>query len=159
MASHSQQMQTIFARYQKEVSDNPVDLKEVGRWAIDNGLWQPRPIDIQSKFASEMATALREEYRTDKKGRRYRSKLPARKKASGGETLFQWADIDTAERPHVELALQQRRKQIVGDCHQLRVDTDHWNDANPSSEQIEMIYDFTDDVEEMFIAEGIEDAA
>ena len=159
MASYSQQMQEIFARYQAEVSSDPVDLKEVGRWAMSKGLWAPRPVDIQSKFANEMATALREEYRTDKKGRRYRSKLPARKKAKGGETLFEWADIDTAPRTHVEKSLQQRRQQIVGDCHQLRLDTDHWNDTHPDQEQIEMIYDFTDDVEEMLIAEGIEEAA
>lgn len=70
MSSYSQQMQDIFKRYQEEVSPDPVDLRFVGAWAISMGLWAPRPIDIQTRFAAEMADALREEYRTDKKGRR-----------------------------------------------------------------------------------------
>jgi len=50
-------MQEIFKQYQSEVSSEPVDLREVGAWAIKNRLWAPRPVDIQSRFASEMAEA------------------------------------------------------------------------------------------------------
>lgn len=55
MASYSQQMQDLFKRYQEEVSPDPVDLKIVGAWALANRLWAPRPVDIQSRFASDMA--------------------------------------------------------------------------------------------------------
>jgi len=75
MASYAQQMQEIFKRYQAEVSPDPVDLKIVGAWATANNLWAPRPVDVLSRFATDMADALREEYRTDKSGRRYRAKL------------------------------------------------------------------------------------
>jgi hypothetical protein len=71
MSSYYQQkMQDLFKQYQEEVSRDPVDLKEVGAWAMEKGLWAPRPVDMQSRFAAEMAEALGEEYRTDKAGRR-----------------------------------------------------------------------------------------
>jgi hypothetical protein len=52
-----------------------------------------------------------------------------------------------------------RRRRLVNDCHQLRLDADHYNGTHPNEEQLEMILDFTEDVKEMMIAEGIEAAA
>lgn len=148
-------MRAIFEKYQTEVSADPADLKEVGAWAVKKGLWAPTPIDITTRFAADMASALREEYRTDSKGRRYRAKLAV----TVGRQGSLWGDIDTAPRKHVEKSVGQRRKQIVGDCHQLRLDVDHWNDANEKEEQLTLVLDFSDDVEEMLIAEGISDDA
>lgn len=152
MATYHQQMQSIFAQYEAEVSAAPADLREVGAWAIKKGLWQPRPADIQSRFANEMADALREEYRTDGAGRRYRAKLAVRNRQGS-----LWGDIDTSPRSHVEKAVGQRRKQIVGDCWQLSMDADHYSDNHPHEEPIQLILDFTDDVEEMMIVAGIGD--
>jgi hypothetical protein len=76
MASYyHQKMQDIFKRYQEAVSSDPVNPKEVGAWAMAKRLWAPRPVDMQSQFAADLAEALGEEFRTDKAGRRYRSKL------------------------------------------------------------------------------------
>jgi hypothetical protein len=150
MATYHQQMQAIFAQYEQEVSADPADLKTVGAWAIKRGLWTPRPSDVQARFAQEMAEALREEYRTDSAGRRYRAKLAVRNRQGS-----LWGDIDIAPREHVEKAVGQRRKQIVGDCWQLRMDADHYSDAHPDEEPIQLILDFTDDVEEMMFAAGI----
>ena len=60
-------------------------------------------------------------------------------------------------RAHVEKAVGQRRKQIVGDCWQLQMDRDHYNSEHPAEEPIQLILDFTDDVEEMMFAAGISD--
>jgi hypothetical protein len=158
MASYHQQMQTIFAQYQKEVGPAPADLKVVGAWAMSKGLWAPRPVDIQSRFAQEMAEALREEYRVDKAGRKYRSKLAVRTSKDGLQGSL-WGDIDTAPRTHVEKNVQQRRRQIVGDCFQLQVDVDHYNGAHPKEEQLSLVLDMTEDVREMKVAAGIDDAA
>jgi hypothetical protein len=159
MATYSQQMQGLFARYKAEIAAEPADLREVGAWAIREGLWHPKPSDLQERFAREMADALREEYRTDSAGRRYRAKHAVRATNFDGKQMSLWDDIDTAPRPHMEKAFAQRRRQIVSDSHQLRLDVDHFNSANPVEEPIQLILDFTDDVHEMLVAEGIEDAA
>jgi hypothetical protein len=158
MATYHQRMQEIFRRYQAEVSEDPADLEEVGAWAIRKNLWQPRPADINAQFAEEMAAALREEYRVDEAGRHYRAKHAVRSSRDGRQ-LSLWADIDTAPRAHMEKAFAQRRRQVVHDCHQLKVDVDHFNGIHPDQEQLPLILDFEDDVREMMIAEGIKGAA
>lgn len=153
MASYPQQMQDIFKKYQEEVSADPADLKAVGAWAIANRLWHPRPIDVQSRFARDMADALREEYRIDKAGRRYRSKMAV----TDGRQGSLWGDIDTSPRKHVEKNVAQRRKQVVGDCYQLQIDVDHYNESHPDEEQLRLVLNFSDDVAERKIADGIDD--
>jgi hypothetical protein len=157
--SYNQKMQEIFEKYEREVSKEPADLKEVGVWAINNGLWKPRPVDMAANFARDMAEALREQMRTDKKGRRYRAKIPAKTKTVDGTPLFKWADIDTAPRDHVERGFGYRRQAIVADCYQLRIDADHYNDFHKDEKPINPVLDFEDDVAEMKIANGIEDDA
>lgn len=159
MAAYSQQMQDIFRKYQEEVSPDPADLRDVAAWAIKEGLWHPKPADVHARFAQEMADALREEYRTDKAGRRYRAKHAIRATNYDGKQMSLWDDIDTAPRAHMEKAFAQRRRGIVGDSHQLRLDVDHFNSVHPEEEPVQLILDFTDDVAEMLIAEGIDDAA
>lgn len=143
-------MQDIFRQYQKEVSTDPADLKAVGAWAMTKGLWAPRPVDIQSRFAADMAEALAEEYRTDKTGRRYRSKLAVTTRQGS-----LWGDIDTAPRTHVEKNVAQRRRQIVGNCYYLRNEVDHYNETHPDEDQLQLVLNFEDDVQEMLVAERI----
>lgn len=158
MATFNKQMQKIFAEYEKTVSPDPANLRAVGQWAMDNGLWQPQPQDILKKFSEQMAAALREEHRVDSKGRSYRTKHAVRGTKNGKQYSL-WADIDKAPRSHMQKAFAQRRGQIVGDCHQLRLDVDHYNDIKPDEAPINLVLDFRDDVEEMLILAGIEDAA
>ena len=51
-------------------------------------------------------------------------------------------------RKHMEIAFQQRRQQIVGDCGQLKRDVDYFNETHPNTAPIQMVFDFTEDVEE-----------
>lgn len=150
-------MQSIFAQYMEEKGSEPTDLRTVGAWALKNKKWAPRPADILDRFQEQMSHALREEYRVDAKGRRYRSKHAVRQ-TKGGKQLSLWADIDEAPRSHMVKAFGQRRKQIVGDCFQLHQDVEHYNDVNPSKEPIQLVLDFTDDVEERMIDTGIGNA-
>jgi hypothetical protein len=53
----------------------------------------------------------------------------------------------------MQLSFQHRRKGIVGDCRQMKVDVDSFNDAHPESEQIEIVFDFTVDLAELEAAE------
>lgn len=155
MPKYNDQMLKIWEKYKEEVSSEPADLKEMGAWARSNGLWAPRPIDIDANFARDMAEALREQTRTDKAGRRYRAFIPARAKGKDGLPLFKWADIDDAPRTHVEKGAQYERQQIVSDCYALAMKIEHYNAAHPTEEPLQTVLNFEDDVEELKIANGI----
>ena len=62
-----------------------------------------------------------------------------------------WADLDDLNAPHqhFQKSFAQRRSQIVGDCFQLKTDADVYNDKRNPSEPIQVILDFTYDVEEL----------
>lgn len=148
MATYTEQLQDIWRKYEDSGMPGPATAKEVAAWAIQAGLWEPRTSDVISRCADDLARAAREEYRIDSKGRLYRARHPA-KVMKDGQLRFEWDDIDTATRDHMQRAFSLRRKQIVGDCHQLKVDVDHFNDDHADDEPIQLILDFTDDVAEM----------
>ena len=60
-----------------------------------------------------------------------------------------WDDIRTASRSHMEVAFQLRRKHIVAECRQVKADVDSYNDTHPGEQPIQMVMDFTEDVEEL----------
>ena len=159
MATYKEQLNRIWEQYQKEVSNDPVDLKAVAAWAIGKGLWKPRPVELNAKLAEELADSLREQTRTDGKGRRYRAIIPVRKRGANGITLFEWADIDVAPRTHVEKSVQQERRSVASDCYALAMKVEHYNDNHPHEEPIQVVFSFEEDVAEMKIANGIEEAA
>jgi hypothetical protein len=55
MSKYEDDMLRIWQQYQKEVSDDPTDLRDMGAWARSKGFWAPRPVDIDASFAREMA--------------------------------------------------------------------------------------------------------
>ena len=157
MASYKDQIREIWNRYREEVSKEPVELREVAAWALSKGLWAPRPVDLQTSLASDLADSLREVKRIDKAGREYRANIPVRSKAENGLPLFVWGDIDDAPRAHVEKGLQQERRSIASDCYALAMKVEHYNEAHPDEEPIQVVFDFEQDVEEEKIARGLGD--
>jgi hypothetical protein len=148
MAKFSEQMQAIFDRYTVEVDSSPVSLDNVASWAIERGLYRPAPRDVVKLCREALAESLRQEKRTDSKGRRYRAKHSVRTNV-GGLQLSLWADIDNAPRSFMEKSFGQRRKAIADDCFQVKQDVDHFNDENADEAPIQIVLDFTDDVAEM----------
>ena len=157
MANYNEQLREIWKRYRKQVSTDPVDLRTVAAWAIRERLWLPRPVDLNRSLANELAQALREEKRVDRSGREYRANIPVRQRLKDGVTLFEWADIDDAPRLHVEKSVQQERRSIVSDCYALLMKVEHYNEVHPDEEPIQLILNFEDDVEELKIADGLDD--
>jgi hypothetical protein len=47
------------------------------------------------------------------------------------------------------LSFQQRRQQIVGDCRQLQVDVEGYNDLRTQDKPIQIVFDFTMDLAEL----------
>lgn len=59
-----------------------------------------------------------------------------------------WDDMREAPKGHMQLAFQQRRNQIVGDCVQLKRDVESYNDNNEHGEKVQMEFNLTYDIAE-----------
>lgn len=152
--SYNEQLQSIVNRYMKSGETWPTSTRTIAAWAIRQGYWQAQPKDLIDQCADQLSRAMREEYIRDPQGRVVRAKHAVRVHG-GPKNLTLWADIRTASPKHMRTAFQQRRMQIVGDCKQLKADVDSYNEnANPG-QPIQMIFDFTRDLEELgLVAEG-----
>lgn len=151
MSAYSNAVKDYIERYKIEVgSDGLIDTHDLAAWAYNNGLHKPNIKTVIDAIASDIAQAFREEYRTDKFGRRYRAKHATTKK-EGNKTLSLWGDIDDPNAPHEHFvrSFGQRRQQIVGDCFQLKTDVDVYNDSRTPAEPVQVVLDFTLDVEEL----------
>jgi hypothetical protein len=134
----------IWDEYHEAGESLPPTAKKLAHWAIRTGRWQPHRDSILSQCAREAADALREEYYTDPQGRRVRKKHVYAEKQ---EML--WADIEEARPEQMERSFALRRRQILGDCHQLKIDADSYNDNNAHGAAIQLMFDFRDDLAEM----------
>src|SRR3546814_2635392 len=103
-------------------------------------------VDPLAKLVDDMAAALREEYATDKQGRRYRVNHAVRA-TRGGVQYTLWAMLPNAPREFMQKAFIQRREQIVDDCVQLDTDVEAYNAMKSDQPPIPMLFDFRDDVD------------
>lgn len=153
MSKYYEQLQKIFHQYEHEEGYIPT-AKEAVAWGVKKRLLTVPDIDPLDRLAEDMANALREETHVDRFGRRYRVNHAVRV-TSGGVQHTLWGGMDVSPRPFMEKAFAQRRKGIVGDCVRLKTDVDVYNDKNTEQEPINLVLDFTKDVEE----EGFRGAA
>lgn len=70
-----------------------------------------------------------------------------------GQKEMVWDDIRTAPRDHMQMSFQHRRHGIVGDCRQMKIDVDSYNDAHEKEEQIEIVFNFEMDLAELEAAD------
>jgi len=110
--TYNEQLQRLVNKYIESGEEWPATTHELATWVINNRLWEPQKSDVLSICAEHLSRAMREEYIVDPQGRKVRAKHAARIK----QAVF-WDDIRTASREHMQIAFQQRRQQIVGDCH------------------------------------------
>lgn len=147
MAKYKEQLQRIWHQYEDEHGSVPATARDAVAWGVSKGMIEMPEVDPLDKLASDMSTALREEYATDKDGRRYRVNHAVRV-SKGGVQLTLWSMIEDAPREHMQKAFIQRREQIVGDCVQLNTDTEAYNALHKEQRPILMHFDFRDDIEE-----------
>jgi len=141
------QFQRIAHEHMRQHRADYIDLQEVAEWAIRTGKWKPQKSALMRECKELLGRALREEYFTDSQGRRVRAMHVIVKDRRGKQTSI-WGDMRTADRDHMALSFQQRRTQIVGDCRQLRLDVDSYNENYNKGRWIQMSFDFTPDLEE-----------
>lgn len=144
----------IMRRYREAGCEWPATTKQMAAWALREGLWAPHRDSLVGQCAEQLAEAMREEYYVDPQGRTVRTKHAARVKLHG-EQLNLWEDIRTADRKFMQIAFQQRRKQMIGDCRQLKNDVDSFNENSNSGRPIQMVFDFTQDLAELDAMEAL----
>jgi hypothetical protein len=142
-----EEMRAIANKYMRSGRPWPATAEQIARWAIDNKLWAPQARSLVRLCAEQLSDAMHLEYFTDPQGRRVRAKHCARI-TQRGKQLTLWADIRSAPHRHMEVAFQQRRQQVLGDCHQLKIDVDSYNQNRNPEKPIQMSFDFTKDLQE-----------
>lgn len=148
MATYTEQLKNIVRDYLEANQPWPATTRQIAAWAIRQSKWKPQPSALVNQCADQIGRAMREEHFTDAQGRTVRAKHVARVER-GGEQIALWADIRSASRTHMQIALQQRRQQIVGDCRQLKNDCEFYNNNKNPGEPIQIVFDFTVDLEEL----------
>jgi hypothetical protein len=151
--SYNESLQTFKEMYRASGELWPADIRTIAGWVIQRGLWKPSSRSAVSILARDLGQALRVEYMTDVQGRRIR-KMHARKLSEelpDGKYVQKtlWDDITTAEPEHMHISFQQRRKMVLGDCHQLKTDLDSYNENWNTKQEIQLSWDFTEDLAEL----------
>jgi hypothetical protein len=128
----------------------PINLDELATFAIENGHWDKGGIrNLRLKLCKrDFSQALREQYHTDPQGRHVRTFYAKMEYGGEGRQQTFWSDMRTADAEFVLPAFMQRRTRIVGDCRQLKVDVDSYNDNNNHGGYYQLPLDFTEDVAE-----------
>lgn len=151
MKTRAELLQELVQKYQLAGHKLPASPRDIARWAIDNKLLAPRPEAILNQCADEIARAMAIEYFTDTQGRRVRAKH-AVVYYEGPKQHALWDDLRTAVPKHMEVAFQQRRHHILGECKQLKNDVDSYNENRKPPTPIQMIFNFSLDLEEIELA-------
>jgi len=151
MRSQNDLLHDIVRRYKDEGNDWPTTSRDIAHWAIEHQLWAPQPSAIVGQCADQLSRAMRDEYIVDPQGRKVRA-LHSALFGQGPDQQSLWDDIRTASPRFMEVAFQGRRRQIVGDCKQLKNDVDSYNENRRPAKSIQVVFDFSDDLMESDLA-------
>lgn len=145
--SRRKEMQRLIRAYKDETKVLEIDMKKVALWAIGRGWQLPTPPDPIDLLARQFTDAAREVVDYDKKtGKPFRV-YHALKTSHGGTQLHFFVDIEEATRTQMQVSLVNRREQMVSDGLMLSYDQDHWNDAHPTEDPIQLPMDLSFDIE------------
>ena len=147
METYKKKLQQFTRQFERATGKTTYSAKEAARWVIDRGLWKPPDTIALQKCAEDLSSAWREDYVTDPQGRRVRRRH-AFLLSENGEQLHLWGDWERLNTNQMALAFQGRRKQIVGECRQLKNDVDSYNENYNKRADIPISFNFNLDLEE-----------
>jgi hypothetical protein len=147
--TRNEQLQKLVQLYKTETGNITIDMDVVADWAIARGASLPKPKTAKELFVAQLSDAARAEYRQDAQtGLSYRANHALRATRGDGRQYTLWIDLDDATRAQMLWSLSNRRQQMVGDAVHLKIDELIWNNRNPNDEPIQLVMDFSEDVEE-----------
>jgi hypothetical protein len=76
MSSYSTQLQRIVREYRLSGQPWPASSRAMAAWAMETKRWALPPSAALKKCAEDLSRAMRDEFMTDQKGRRVRTKHP-----------------------------------------------------------------------------------
>jgi len=149
----AQQLQDIVNDYIDSGQPWPADRKTIAAWAVRNKKWHQQETSLVDQCAQDLANAMRLEMEVDPQGRTVRAKHCAsiQEKDDAGKVVQRrlWFDRETATPELMQISLQQRRKNVLGDCNQIALDRDSYNDNNQNGVQLKISLNFERDVKEL----------
>ena len=151
MKSRTEILQDIVRKYQDAGFKFPASPKDIARWAIEQKFWLPKPEAVVNQCAEQISRAMSMEYFIDANGNRVRAKH-AVVYPEGPHQHVIWDDMRTGEPKHIEVSLKQRRVHILHECKQLKNDVDYFNGYRSPEKPLQMVFDFSLDLEEMELA-------
>lgn len=147
MATFTEQCQKIVEDYRTAGEPWPTTAEDLAEWAVSNERYQLTRGMAINQAKEHMARAMRLEHVRDNKGRSVRRYYAARMYLNGRQMTL-WADWN-ADRSFMEVAVANRRNQVLGECRQLKTDVDSYNERKSPDAPIQITFDFTMDLEEL----------
>jgi hypothetical protein len=149
MTTKNEELQKLVQLYKVETANKIVDMDAVAEWAIKKGVIPPKPKSPIELLSARLAQAQREEHKIDPAtGWAYRVNHALRFKKGDGVQYTLWGVLEDFTRDQMHLSLTNRRQQMMGEGVQIKIDEHVWNSRNPNKEPLQLIMDFTDDIEE-----------
>jgi hypothetical protein len=147
MAKFNEQLLRIVEDYRAAGQPWPASAEQMAEWAVANDRYELTRGMAVSQCKEKIARAMRMEHVRDKRGRSVRKYYAARIRENG-QLVMRWDDWN-AERPFMQIAVANRRNQILGECRQLKSDVESYNDRKCPEEPIQVEFDFSVDLEEL----------
>lgn len=142
-------LQDIVHDYIAEGQPWPASRRDIAAWAVRNRRYDAPQKSLIDRCAQELAAAMRREMETDPQGRTVRAKHCAKIKEmdENGNYIQKTLWFDRSAKPDLmHISFQQRRKAILGDNRQLKVDHDSYNDNNDYGAHIQLSFNYEDDL-------------
>lgn len=147
MSTLQKQFQRHCHEYMRQHGAKRVDLTLVAAWMVDTGRWEPEKAALIRQCKDHLAAAMRQECFTDPQGRQVRAMHPVVEEKAGKQTTL-WEPLREMPRKRAAVSFQHRRQGIVADCRKLKIDVDSYNDNFNDGETIQLVLDFTKDMQE-----------
>lgn len=152
MTSYNEQLQKLASEYERLHPGEEYTSRSLTEWAVRNGKLAPRLQDQISLLSKDVARALRTSHFTDPRGRRVRNRHCVKQSLEkrDGKLVQQtfWQNLEFASPTFMAKSLAQRRTGVVDELWQIKQDTDSYNEFFNKAADVQMEFDFTEDMAE-----------